>query len=81
MKTPRELTKFKVDEDGLRVFYLHESVMIKSFPDSERAEKIVAWIRGSAVEFYFDRLTPNNAPREEAKDLCYFVNTEAKNSP
>ncbi len=37
-------------------------------PESERAEKIVAYLSGAAFDFYFDRFTLNNAPTEEAKE-------------
>ncbi len=42
--------------------------MNKSLPDSERAEKIVAYLSDAAFDFYFDRFTMDNAPTEEAKD-------------
>ncbi len=42
--------------------------MTKSLPDSERAEKIVAYLSDAAFEFYFDRFTLDNAPIQEAKD-------------
>ena len=42
--------------------------MTKSLPDSERAEKIVAYLSVAALDFYFDSFTLDNAPTEEAKD-------------
>ena len=35
--------------------------------DSERAEKIVAYLIDAAFDFFFDRFTLDNAPNEEAK--------------
>ncbi len=42
--------------------------MTKILPDSERAEKIVAQQSDAAFDFYFDRITLDNTPTEEAKD-------------
>ncbi len=42
--------------------------MTKNLPDSERTEKIVAYLSGAAFDFYFDGFTLETAPTEEAKD-------------
>ncbi len=70
MNTPSELTTFKGSEDARKFFYLYENVVTKSLPDSERAEKIVAYQSYVAFDFYFDRFTLDNAPTEEAKGYC-----------
>ncbi len=68
MKTPSELTTFKGSEDARKLFYLFENVVTKSSPDSERAEKILIYLRDAAFDFYFDRITLDNARIEEAND-------------
>ena len=68
MNTPSELTTFKGSEDARKFFYLYENVVTNSLPDSERAEKIVAYQSDAAFDFYFDRFNQDNAPTEEAKD-------------
>ena len=70
MNTSSELTTFKGSEDARKFFYLYENVVTKSLPDSERAEKIVAYQSYVAFDFYFDRFTLDNAPTEEAKGYC-----------
>ena len=55
-------------EDARKFFYLYENVVTKILPDSERAEKIVAQQSDAAFDFYFDRITLDNTPTEEAKD-------------
>ncbi len=42
MNTRNEMTTFKGSEDAQNFVYLYESVVTKSLPESERAEKIVA---------------------------------------
>ena len=42
--------------------------MTNSLMDSERAEKIVAYLSEAAFDFYFDRFTLDNAPTKEDKD-------------
>ena len=68
MNTPSELTTFNGNEDARKFFYLYENVVTKGLPDSERAEKIVAYLSEAAFDFYFDCFTLDNAPTEEAKD-------------
>ena len=68
MNTISELATFKGNEDARKIFGLYENVVNKSLPDSERAEKIVAYLSDAAFDFYFDRFTLNNAPTEQAKD-------------
>ncbi len=68
MSTSCELTTFKSDEDARRFFYLYKNVVSKNVPDSERAEKIMAYLSGVAFDFYFDRFTLDNAPTDAAKD-------------
>ncbi len=68
INTPRELTTSKGDEDAREFFYLYENVVTKNLPDIEMAEKIVAYLNGSAFDFYFDRFTLDNANTEEAKE-------------
>ncbi len=70
MNIPSELTTFQDSEDALKFFYLHENVVTKSLPDSERAEIIVTYLSYRGFEFYFDHFTLDNASTEEAK---YFV--------
>ena len=36
-------------------------------PDKEEAEKIVAYLTRTALDFYFDRFTMANGPTDEAK--------------
>ena len=38
--------------------------MTKNLPESERAEKIVAYLSRAAFDFYFDRFTLENALTE-----------------
>ncbi len=68
MNTTSELIAFKGIEDAPKFFYFYENVVTKSLPDTEKAEKIVAYLTGAAFEFYFDRFTLDNAPTEEAED-------------
>ena len=68
MNTPSELITFKGTRDARKFFYLYEKVVMKSLPERERAELIVAYLSGAAFDFYFDRFTIDNAPTEEAKD-------------
>ena len=68
MNTPSKLTTFKGSEYARTFFYLYENVVTKILPDSERVEKIVAFLSEAAVDFCFDRFTLDNAPTEEAKD-------------
>ena len=68
MNTLSELTAFKGSKDARKFFYLYENDVTKSLPDSERAEKIVAYLSDAAFDFYFDRFTLDNAPTEDAKD-------------
>ncbi len=42
--------------------------MTKSFSGIKRAEKIVAYLNDTPVDFYFDRFTLYNAPTDEAKE-------------
>ncbi len=63
-----ELTTFKGNEDAQKFFYLYENVVTKNMPDSERAEKIVAYLSDAVFDFFFDRFTLDNFPTEEAKD-------------
>ncbi len=72
MNTLSELITFKGTEDASKFFYLYENVVTKSLPDIEKAEKIVAYLTGAAFDFYFDRLTLDNAPTEEATTQCFF---------
>ena len=67
MSTPSELTTFKGDEEARKFFFLYKNVVTKSLPDNEMAEKIVAYLSGAAFDFYFDRLSLDNATAEEAK--------------
>ncbi len=55
---------FKDVEDARKFFQLYEDVVTKNLPDSERAEKIVAYLSRVAVDFYFDRFTLDNALTE-----------------
>ncbi len=68
MNTPSELIAFKGTRDARKFFYLYEKVVMKSLPESERADQIVAYLSGAAFDFYLDRFTIDNAPTEEAKD-------------
>ncbi len=68
MSTPSKLTTFKGYGDACKFFYLYENVVTKSLPDSETAEKNVAYLSGAAFDFYIDRFTLDNAPTEEAKE-------------
>ncbi len=68
MSIPSKLTTFKGYEDARNFFYLYENVVTKSLPDSERAEKSVAYLSGAAFDFYIGRFALDNAPTEEAKD-------------
>ena len=68
MNTSSELTSFKGSEDARKFFYLYENVVTKTLPDSERAEKIAAYLSEAALYFYFYRLALDKAPTEEAKD-------------
>ena len=42
--------------------------MTKSLPDSQRAEKIVAYLSDWTFDFYFDCFTLDKSPTEEAND-------------
>ncbi len=68
MSTPSKLTRLKGYEDARKFFYLYENVVTKSLPDSERAEKSVAYLSRAAFDFYIGRFTLDNAPTEESKD-------------
>ncbi len=68
INTPSKLTTFKGSEDAQKFFYLYENVVTKSLPDSERAEKIVAYLHDESFDFYFDRFPLDNAPTEGTKD-------------
>ncbi len=68
MNTSNELTTLKGSEGAQNFFYLYENVVTKSLPDSERTEKIVAYLSDAAFDFYLDRFTLDNALTEEAKD-------------
>ncbi len=68
MNTHSELTTFKCSDDARTFFYLHENVVTWSLPDSERAEKNVAYLSDAVFDFYFDRFTLDNVPTEEAYD-------------
>ncbi len=68
MNTPSEMITFKGSEDARKFFYFYENVVTKCLPDSERAEKIAAYLSEAAFDFYFDRFTLDNAPNEETKD-------------
>ncbi len=48
MNTPSELAAFKSSEDARQYFYHDENVVTKSFPDSERAEQMVAMLSEAA---------------------------------
>ncbi len=67
MNTTDELTTFMGNEDARKFFYLYENVVTKNMQDSERAEKIVAYLGDAAFDIYFDRFKPDNNPTEEAK--------------
>ncbi len=41
--------------------------MTKSLPDSERAEKIVAYLTDPAYDFYFDSFITSISPTEESE--------------
>ena len=68
MDAPSELTIFCGNEDARKFFYLYENMVTKGLPDKETAEKIVAYLAGTAFGFYFDRFTMDNVPTDEAKD-------------
>ncbi len=67
MNTPNALTTLKGSK-ARNFFYLCENVVTKSLPDSERAEKIVAYLSDATFDFYFDRFTLGKDPTKEAKD-------------
>ena len=67
MNTLSELTTFKGNEDARKFFYLYRNVVTKNLPDSEWAEKLVAYLSRAAFNFYFDWFTLDIAPTEEAK--------------
>ena len=68
MDTPSELMIFKGNEDARKFSYLYENVVTKGRTDKEKAEKIVAYLAGTAFDFYFDRFTMDNGWTDEAKD-------------
>ncbi len=68
MNTPSELTVFKCSETARNFFYLYENFVTNSLPDSQRAEKIVAYLSDSAFDFYFDCFTLDKSPTEESND-------------
>ena len=68
MNTLSDLSTIKGSEDARKFFFLYENVVTKGLPDSERAEKIVAYLGYAAFDFNFDCFTLDNAPTEEAKD-------------
>ncbi len=69
MNNPSELNIFKGNLDLLNFFYFYETLVTNSLPDSERAEKIVAYLSEAAFEFYFDRFTLDNAHTKEKKTI------------
>ena len=67
MDTSSELMIFNGNEDARKFFYLYENVETNGLPYKEKAEKIVAYLAGTAFDFYFDRFTMDNGPTDEAK--------------
>ena len=59
MITLSELITFNNTEYTRKFFYLYENVVMKTFPDIEKVERIVAYLTGAAFYFYFDRFSFN----------------------
>ena len=68
MDIPSELMIFNGSEDARKFFYLYENVVTKGLPDKEKAEKIVAYLAGTAFDSYFYRFAMESGPINEAKD-------------
>ena len=68
MCIPCKLTTFMGDEYACNFFYFYVNVVTESLSNSEKAEKIAAYLSGSAFNFYFDRFTQDDALTEETKD-------------
>ena len=45
-------------------------MVTKGLTDEEKVEKIVAYLAVTAFDFYFDRFTMDNGPKDKAKDYC-----------
>ena len=68
MDTPSEFIIFNGNEDACKFFYLYENLVTKGLPNEGKAEKIVAYLAGTAFYFDFDRFTMDKSPTYEAKD-------------
>ena len=68
MDTPSELKIFNGNEDARKFLCLYDNVVTKGLPAKEKAEKTVAYLAGTAFDFYFDCFTMDNGPMDEAKD-------------
>lgn len=59
-ETPYERMVFKGSEDARKFFYLYEKAVTKSLPDRTKAKKIVEYLGGIPLYFYFTRFTLEN---------------------
>ncbi len=62
MNRGSELVMFSGTEDAREIFYPYDYIRTKSLTESEKTEKILAYLTGIEFDFYFDRFTLGNAP-------------------
>ena len=48
-------------------------MVTKGLPDKENLKKILAYLAGTAFDFYFDHFTMDNGPTDEAKGYGKFI--------
>ena len=58
---------FSGKEDAKNFFYVFENVVMKNKTEEEKADRLVAYLDGEAIEYYFDNFKEDNALNEEAR--------------
>ncbi len=60
---------FDVKEDAKKFFYVYENVVMKEKTEEEKADKMVAFLKADAFDYYFAYFNEDNAPTEAMKSF------------
>ncbi len=70
MEVPGELKcMFDGKKDAKKFFYVCGNVVMKSKNVEEKVDKLFAFLKADAFDYYFEYFTKDNAPTEEAKSF------------